>query len=372
MVFLALETIIFILIVLQQTNILFGVGASSIDFLSFYAAGKLVLAGTPALAYDQAAHYIAEQQATAPGVPYVFFYYPPIFLLICAAFATLPYGLAFLAFQFVTFALFATMLRAVLGAAGRAWLIPVIAFPATFWNFGQGQNAFLTATLLGVFGLLLDRRPAAAGAALGALCFKPHLGLLAPFALAAAGRWRAFVAAAVSALSLAGLSFLLLGQDTWAAYLAAMSGADATYASGRINFAGFVSLFGGLRLMHVPIAASYAIQAVVTLACAILVSVVWRKQLPPATRQAVLLAATLLAVPLVLLYDQMIAVLALAWLLRSAGRDGLDHWEKLIVVAAYPLALMAPVLALGLRAPVALAVDIALLALCVRRAFRPA
>ena len=47
MVFLALETIIFILIVLQQTNILFGVGASSIDFLSFYAAGKLVLAGTP-------------------------------------------------------------------------------------------------------------------------------------------------------------------------------------------------------------------------------------------------------------------------------------------------------------------------------------
>ena len=31
------------------------------DFVSFYAAGKLAAAGTPALAYDQAAHYAAEK-----------------------------------------------------------------------------------------------------------------------------------------------------------------------------------------------------------------------------------------------------------------------------------------------------------------------
>ncbi len=38
------------------------------DFVSFYAAGKLALAGTPQLAYDQAAHYLAQQQTTDPGL----------------------------------------------------------------------------------------------------------------------------------------------------------------------------------------------------------------------------------------------------------------------------------------------------------------
>ena len=56
----------------------------STDFVSFYAAGRLASAGTPALVYDQAAHYAAEQAATEPGIAYNFFLYPPIYLLICA------------------------------------------------------------------------------------------------------------------------------------------------------------------------------------------------------------------------------------------------------------------------------------------------
>jgi hypothetical protein len=60
-------------------------GPTSTDFVSFYAAGALADAGTPELAYDQAAHDAAEQRATAAGVEYRFFYYPPVFLLLCAA-----------------------------------------------------------------------------------------------------------------------------------------------------------------------------------------------------------------------------------------------------------------------------------------------
>src|SRR5437764_7941702 len=60
------------------------------DFASFYAAGSLADAGTPQLAYDQAAHWAAEQAATAPGIEYQFFNYPPVFLLICAALAPMP------------------------------------------------------------------------------------------------------------------------------------------------------------------------------------------------------------------------------------------------------------------------------------------
>jgi alpha-1,2-mannosyltransferase len=44
------------------------------DFASFYAAGKLALAGTPTLADDQAAHHAAEMAVTAPGIEYPFFF----------------------------------------------------------------------------------------------------------------------------------------------------------------------------------------------------------------------------------------------------------------------------------------------------------
>src|SRR5258707_2608398 len=66
-------------------------GPTSTDFVSFYAAGALADAGTPELAYDQTAHDAAEQRATAAGIEYRFFYYPPVFLLLCAALDRLPY-----------------------------------------------------------------------------------------------------------------------------------------------------------------------------------------------------------------------------------------------------------------------------------------
>src|ERR1700733_10719080 len=65
------------------------------DFVSFYASGSLVDAGTPNLVYHQPEHFKAEQQAREPGIKYNYFFYPPIFLIICAALAFLPYIAAF-------------------------------------------------------------------------------------------------------------------------------------------------------------------------------------------------------------------------------------------------------------------------------------
>ncbi len=74
------------------------------DFVSFYAAGRLAAAGTPALAYNRAAHYAAEAADEPAGSPYNYFYYPPIFLLPCAALVRLPYIAAFLLFEAATLA----------------------------------------------------------------------------------------------------------------------------------------------------------------------------------------------------------------------------------------------------------------------------
>ena len=116
---------------------------TSTDFVSFYAAGSLVNAGTPELVYDRAAHGAAEERATAPGVEYRFFYYPPIFLLLCTLFAHLPYLVAFLVFETATLAVYLIVVRGILDDRSFTALVPVLAFPAVFWTLGLGQNAFL-------------------------------------------------------------------------------------------------------------------------------------------------------------------------------------------------------------------------------------
>src|SRR6185312_6157331 len=98
---------------------------NSIDFVSFYAAGKLALAGTPALAYDQSAHHAMEQAVTATGTPYQFFFYPPVFLMLCAALALLPYLVSYAVFGVVTLTMFLCAMRAILRETGFRWMVPV-------------------------------------------------------------------------------------------------------------------------------------------------------------------------------------------------------------------------------------------------------
>lgn len=100
----------------------------STAFVSFFAAGRLATEGTPALVYDHAAHYAAEQAATGPGIPYNYSYYPPVFLLVCIALARLPYLLAFAAFQIGTLVPCLLVVRRILHERGWAVLVPLLAF----------------------------------------------------------------------------------------------------------------------------------------------------------------------------------------------------------------------------------------------------
>ena len=99
----------------------------------------------------------------------------------------------------------------------------MLATSATFWCVSMGQNGLLNAALLGAGLLMIPSRPALAGVCIGLLSYKPHLGLLIPFALAAAGLWRTFAVAAATTLALALVSIPLFGVSSWIAFFAAMS-----------------------------------------------------------------------------------------------------------------------------------------------------
>jgi hypothetical protein len=335
------------------------------DFVSFYAAGRLADAGTPRLAYDQAAHQAAEEAATAPGVEYRFFNYPPVFLILCAVLAYLPYLAAFLLFEAVTLALFLAVACRIVGDRSPTTLLVLLAFPMVFWTAGLGQNSFLTAGLFGAATLLIDRRPLIAGLLFGALCYKPHFGLLLPVALAAGGYWRAFAGAAVSVAALALVSVLLFGIDTWRDFIATAAGSSAMYQSGRVLFAGFISSFGGVRLVGGGIDLAYIVQAAASLTAAVAVFVGWHRRLSLPVRAAVLVSATLVAVPLALLYDFMLGAIAGAWLVRA---DPETH--KVPLSLMFAILVSARTISEAWHIPLYPIVAIALFALAVRLAWR--
>jgi alpha-1,2-mannosyltransferase len=304
----------------------------STDFASFYAAGSLADAGTPALAYERAAHYAAEQQATVTGIPYQFFYYPPVYLLLCAVLARLPYLVAFITFEAATLVFYLFVGRRILGDRSLAVLVPLLAFPATFWTLGLGQNAFLTAALFGAATLCVDRRPVLAGLLFGAVCYKPHFGLLIPVALAAGGYWRAFAAAAVTVAGLTFATLLLFGAATWQAFVASALASHTTYESGHIAVVAYVTPWGMALQLGAGPALAWAVQAAASLAAVAFVARVWRRGGPLPVRGAALAAATLVAVPVALMYDLMLAAVAILWLVRAGRETGMPPAEKLALL----------------------------------------
>jgi hypothetical protein len=308
---------------------------TSTDFTSFYAAGVLADTSQPELAYDLQAHYRAEQAATYPGIEYKYFYYPPTFLLICSMLAKLPYVLSFIIFEAAGCILYLIVIRTLLAERGWDALIPFLACPALYWTFGLGQNALMTAALFGGATLFVDRRPVVAGILFGALCYKPHLALLVPVALAAGGHYRVFFTALATAVALCAASLAMFGGATWAAFLQQATTSPATYESGRIMLNAFASPFGGLLLLHAPLPVDYLIQAFVTLAAGSAVWLVWRRRDALPVRAAVLLAATLVAVPVIFLYDLMLATVAAAWLLRADRGVALSSIEKSVLALLF-------------------------------------
>jgi hypothetical protein len=345
-------------------------GATTTDFVSFYAAGALADAGTPALAYNQAAHFAVEQQIVGAGIEYQYFNYPPVFILLCALLARLPYLVAFIGFETATLLLYLFVGTRILGERGGTALLALSAFPIVFWNYGLGQNAFLLAGLFGAATLLLQRRPVLAGLLFGALCYKPQFGLLIPLALAAAGQWRAFAAAAVAVLALVGLSVALFGLAAWQAFFATIGGSPEMYASGRILFSGMANTFGAARLLGASAPLAYGLQAIASLGAAAITVLVWRGPVSWPTRAATLAAAMVVAAPLVLLYDLMLAAIGGAWLIRDRESPAAAGWEMLALGALYLLLLDGRSLAEHCHVPVFPLSAVMLLGIAAGRAWR--
>jgi hypothetical protein len=311
------------------------------DFAPFYVASSLALSGHPPLIYDDASQRTAEQTVAGyQGAGYETWDYPPTFLLMVLPLSLLSYHLSLVAWILFTLAAYLSVLWVIVPGRSAMWL--AIAFPAAFVNMRDGQNGFISLSLMGGGLLLLERRPVLAGLLLGLLSYKPQFGILIPIVLLATRQWRAVASAIVTILGLAALTGFIFGWDTWQAFLVSIPiTSHRILVEGSIGFGKMQSVFGVARLWGASLATSYVLQGAVGLATLGTVLWVWRDRVPFSMKAAALVTGTLLVTPYMVDYDLVLLAAPIAWLAYEGLHSEFLPWEKSILFIAWICPLLA-------------------------------
>jgi hypothetical protein len=346
------------------------------DFSSFYAAGSLVLDGRANDVYDMALHYAREQQIFGAATPYYGWLYPPIFLLVATPLALIPYPLALAVWQIGTFALYLSVIGAIVRrmrqrgiVIGALWLPIAAGFPAVFVNLGHGQNGFLTAGLFGAALLALPTRPVISGVLFGLLVYKPQFALIVPIALLAAGQWRTVVAAGITVMALVAVTSLAFGAHLWFAFAASTeTSRKLLLEGGDVGFEKLQSVFAAARMWGSGIPLAYAVQGIASAAAACGTAWVWRSSSDRDLKGALLIIATLLASPHVLDYDLMMLAPAIAFTVSAGMAGGFRDYEISVLAGAWIVPLLSRSIAGVTGIPLGLLVLLALYIFTLRRA----
>jgi len=296
-----------------------------LDFISFYAAGSLAHHGDPAGAYDDRRLFAAESTIAGASIRDLRWPYPPGLLTVVSALARLPYLSALALWLGLGLASLAFVVWRLSGSIAMALLLPLC--PAISYAAMASQFPLFAGALAGAGFLLLPRRPAWAGALLGALTLKLQLALLLPFCLWASGQRRALLAFLVAALGLQLLGVTFAGREAFAAFLAAASGMLGHVAVSGNLLARAPTVFAALIFAGAGFGSAVAVQLIASLASIAAVSWVWRRSSDSATRALAWAAGAPLAVPYLFDYDLAIFAVPLACFVARGARSGL-RWSE--------------------------------------------
>jgi arabinofuranan 3-O-arabinosyltransferase len=298
------------------------------DFVNVWSAGRLVLDGFPALAYDWDIQKQVQVVALGQTYPGNFpWNYPPPFLFVASVLAHFPYAVAFVGWAAVSFLPYLAVMRAIVGRSFGFLL--AAAFPVVFTNTLVGQNGFLTAALIGGTLVLMPRWPVLSGICLGLLSYKPQYGLLFPLVLIAASQWRVFFTAGVVAVLLAAASWLVFGTESWQAFVHWLPMFNQAFmVEGRAPWGKLQSIFGLTRYFGGAESLAWTLQWILSITVAVVLTLIWRsRNIRHELKAAALAAGALLVTPYLFLYDEMVLAIAVAFLVRIGLDEGFERHE---------------------------------------------
>jgi arabinofuranan 3-O-arabinosyltransferase len=309
------------------------------DFVNVWAAGRLVLDGHPAQAYDWDIQRQVELALLRQNfIGYFAWHYPPPFLFVASFLAQFPYSVAFIGWVSASFVPYLAVMRAIVGRT-FGWLLAA-AFPMVFNNALVGQNGFLTASLIGGTLYLMPARPILAGVCLGLLTYKPQYGLLFPLVLIAASQWTVFFTAGVVAAVMAFTSWLAFGTESWQAFFHWMPMfSQAFLTEGKAPWWKLQSIFSLVRYLGGTEQLAWIFQWVLTASVAVALAVMWRSRINYSLKAAALATGTLLTTPYLFIYDMMVLAIPVAFLVRIGLKSGFRPYELPALACALALSL---------------------------------
>lgn len=271
--------------------------------------------------------------------------YPPIFILPMVPLGLLGYWGAWWIWTLTSAAAFIAALRRTLSFSNAILL--ALAAPPTFFNLMYGQTGFLTAGLIGLGLTFIRSRPIVAGILIGAASFKPHFGLLIPFALIAGGHRKTFWSAAATVLALIIVSGMVFGIETWQLFFHAMDLHLDGFRKQGFSLPTMISPLSTFLLLGFSLPWAWSLQLGLSIACATLTVKVWKSA--PQVHQldqlkfALLCTTTLIAAPMSYLYDAVLLIPAWAWLWIDLKRSPLRRPEAIaLTISAAGLYVVAP------------------------------
>lgn len=326
------------------------------DFVHFYVLGHIAANGRGESLYDAQAQK-ALQAALVPAARDFWFLpvYGPQTALIFAPISRLPYLSAAFIWALLTIACYLACVWALwrtcpgLSEHRFTVLAAALGFMPLYRLVTSGQTSALPMVCLTAAYLALrSDRKWAAGIALGSLVIKPQFGIAVAVVMLACRERRVIAGAFVGAAAQWGVSALVFGPNTMAAYL-----------QGLWRGVGLATLLEpDLVLQHSPRAfwmllvsradAALLLYAVTGVAVLILTVRLWQSSVALEVRYSALVLATMLTSPHVGLYDLVLSVPAFILTADSAERStgAARRRVRVLLCASYVAVFAMPVAAL--------------------------
>jgi hypothetical protein len=303
------------------------------DLLNFWMYGRAAATPDPSRFYDPQIYNEVLFALLGNDYPGQNWSYPPSVMLIAAPFGQLGYVQTLLLWTVLGVALFLWVASRYV--PDRRLLIVLVFSPAAVFCLMSGQSSFITAAMLITIFACLDRRPVFAGILIGLLTLKPQLGLLFPIMLIASGRWRVFVAAAVTTLAIVGLTALLFGPQVWIEFVTKGIPIQNEVLADpeRVATPFYPTIFMNVRGTGASYGLAMTVQAFFSAFAvgALIWAFRFRRQADPQLLMALFLACSVCGIPYLLAYDTLALTFAAVTLLAADKLDAPGRWRAKLV-----------------------------------------
>ena len=289
------------------------------DFLQFYTMGSLVRTGETAALYDFTAFHRAQVAVVPESSPELYPpVYPPQAALLFAPFSSLSFRHAMMLWSLIAIALFAAIVRSARRPVAAHFPDAMFVFAAAaafppFWFallYGQASILILLAFWAG-WSALERRRPFLAGLAFGLLLVKPQFAIPLAIVALACREWTMVAGAAASIAAQVATVVGLLGWRVLEAYAAFVP--DMLQHADLLEPKPFQS--HSLRALTRLAPAWIGLPLWIMLSAIVLMYTVsiWRSGAPLRVRLGMVIVASVLVNPHLIVYDATVLALPLIW-----------------------------------------------------------